>query len=353
MPAKDLLSVTGLGVEYRKRRHSIQALEDISFDVGASETVGLVGESGSGKSTVANAILGLVPVTAGAVAFKGKDVTNITFKERRSLYRHLQVVFQDPYGSLNPARTIRSILAEPLESARHDRSFVRSRVAELLERVHLPPEAANRYPGQFSGGQRQRIAIARALIPGPELVICDEAVSALDLSVQAQVLDLLRELQQKTTLSYLFISHDLNVVRHMCDRVLVLYRGRIMESGSAARVAEAAAHPYTAALHAASPLPDPRAQRQRRASAVQAEETTSTIGEPPLGDSCPFARRCPFAIERCWTERPALRPIPEGGEVACHRYPEWRAEAPHALDASPARVDGTENGAAIAAHELR
>ncbi len=329
MTGEPLLSVRGLSVEYRQRRRRVRALQDVTFDIAPGETVGLVGESGSGKSTAASAILGLVPVAGGSIEFEGRDVTDLDFKAQRQFYRQVQVVFQDPYGSLNPARTIGSILAEPLESfGEHDRQAVREKVGALLERVHLPREVATRYPEQFSGGQRQRIAIARALIASPQLVICDEAVSALDLSVQAQILDLLRELQQTTTLSYLFISHDLEVVRHMCDRVLVLYRGRIMETGSAESVSLDPAHPYTAALHAASPQPDPRAQRQRRDAAVLAEEEASGSLTQDSGEGCPYASRCPFAQARCREELPPLRETDRGTEVACHRYPEWLSEAP-------------------------
>jgi oligopeptide/dipeptide ABC transporter ATP-binding protein len=323
-----LLEVEGVSVEYRSRRATLRALDDVSFRVLAGETVGLVGESGSGKSTAANAILGLVPVAGGSVRFDGEDVTHADFKRRRQLYRRLQVVFQDPYGSLNPSRTVGRILAEPLESfGERDRVVVNARVRELLERVHLPPEAAERYPREFSGGQRQRIAIARALMCSPRMVICDEAVSALDLSVQAQVLNLLRELQTASGLSYLFISHDLEVVRHMCDRVIVLYRGQVMETGAARDVAAAPAHPYTFALHQAAPLPDPRAQRARRGLAARpalASATAGTTGAAVPG--CPFATRCPHAQTVCWDQRPLLRPSRDDGLVACHRFPGWRDE---------------------------
>jgi len=266
-----LLEVRDISVAYRRGHRRIMGVDGVSLDVAAGETVGLVGESGSGKSTIARAILGLTRVERGAVRFAGEDVTHLGFRARRALYRRMQVVFQDPYGSLNPVRTVGQTLAEPLQAfGVRDRAAVRARVHAMLDRTGLPETAAERYPREFSGGQRQRIAIARALMLAPELVICDEAVSALDLSVQAQILNLLRELQATSGLSYLFISHDLDVVRHLCDRVVVLRHGRVVESGATADVTAAPADPYTRSLLDAAPLPDPRLQRQRRA-AVRAE----------------------------------------------------------------------------------
>jgi oligopeptide/dipeptide ABC transporter ATP-binding protein len=318
-----LLEVNGISVEYRRRRARFEALQDVTLAVGKGETVGLVGESGSGKSTIARAILGLVPVKTGRVTFAGEHITAIPFKERRRVYRDLQVVFQDPYSSFNPARTIEQTLAEPLiAQGERDRKAIAARIAELLERVGLPPAVAGRLPNEFSGGQRQRIAIARALMVSPQLVICDEPVSALDLSVQGQIINLLQELQEQSGLSYLFISHDLELVRHFCDRVVVLYRGRVMESGEAERVAEAPAHPYTFALHQAAPVPDPRVQRHRDAAtaAVDPDRAGATPAE-----GCPFAPRCPHAIGICERQRPELRPTEDGtGMTACHLYPEWR-----------------------------
>jgi oligopeptide/dipeptide ABC transporter ATP-binding protein len=256
----------------------------------------------------------------------------------------MQIVFQDPYSSLNPARTVGSTLSEPLEAfGEHDREAVRSQVEQILVRVHLPPEAMDRYPWQFSGGQRQRIAIARALILSPRLVILDEAVSSLDLSVQAQVLNLLQELQELSSLSYLFISHDLEVIRHMCDRVVVLYRGRVMESGPAARVSGGEpAHPYTYTLHQAVPVLDPRAQRSRRAAAAIPVGPAPAGVQELHGEGCPFAPRCPWNRPRCWNERPLLRPSYASGAVACHRHPEWRAELDRgrSLEAHPPSADG-------------
>jgi ABC-type glutathione transport system ATPase component len=261
-----LLEVDELVVRYRRRRRTIAAVDGVSLVAWPGETVGVVGESGSGKSTLARAIVGLAPVASGRVTFGGADVTHLPFRRRRELYREAQLVFQDPYSSLNPARTIGQTLMEPLVALeRQDPADARQRVAELLERVELSSDAMDRYPGEFSGGQRQRIAIVRALVLSPRLVILDEPVSALDLSVQAQILNLLRRLQSESSLSYLFISHDLDVVRHICDRVVVLYRGTVVEAGATADVTRAPAHSYTAALLEAAPLPDPRLQRARHA----------------------------------------------------------------------------------------
>jgi oligopeptide/dipeptide ABC transporter ATP-binding protein len=317
-----LLEIENLSVRFRRRRSFVQALDGVSFTVGRGETVGLVGESGSGKSTVGGAVLGLTPVEHGSVRFDGTDITNLPFKKRRSFYRHIQVVFQDPYSSLNPSRTVGSTLAEPLESyGIGDRSAIRAAVQDMLEQVHLPADAAKRYPRQFSGGQRQRIAIARALMLSPQLIVFDEPTSALDLSVQAQILNLLQELQRQRDLSYLFISHDLDVVRHLCDRVVVLYQGRVMETGTTDEVAERPAHPYTEALHAAIPLPNPRLQRGRERDSRE----TAVHGGSSSRQRCLFSERCEHVVERCWSERPVLRES-DHGLVACHRYPEWRAE---------------------------
>jgi peptide/nickel transport system ATP-binding protein len=358
-----LLAVDRLTVDYggRRARSSLRALEGVSLHVAQGETVGLVGESGSGKSTIARAVLGLVPVTSGTITFAGRDITSISFRERRSLAADLQAVFQDPTSSLNPSRTVGAILAEPMIARGiRDRARIRERTRVMLEKTGLPPDAAARYPAQFSGGQRQRIGIARALMLAPKLVICDEVVSALDLSVQAQILNLLHDLQQDQGLSYLFISHDPDVVRHLCDRVVVLYRGRGMEAGPGERVMTVPAHHYTDELLAAAPLPDPRLQRARQllagsaAAAAAAAAAEARGGGQPGGSGCPFSDRCRYAADLCRREAPALRPVPvatgpgrpgagapgagpaEAGpaeaarhgevSVACHRYPQWRAE---------------------------
>lgn len=269
----DLLQVRGLTVRYDRgrRRPPLTALDGVDLTIPSGRTVSLVGESGSGKSTVGNVILGLVRPTDGRVRFDGEDITAADARRRRRLTEDIQVVFQNPYGSLNPSRTVGQALAEPLLAHRDlDRGQVRARVAAGLSRVGLDPDAAGRRPGRFSGGQLQRIAIARALMLSPRLVICDEAVSALDLSVQAQILNLLRDLQRDLGLSYLFISHDLAVVRHVSHRVTVLHRGRVVEDGTVDEVCDRPRHPYTRALLDAAPVPDPIEQRTRRDRRISA-----------------------------------------------------------------------------------
>jgi ABC-type glutathione transport system ATPase component len=274
-----LLSVHDLTVFYGRgrKRSAHPALENVSIDIAPGETLGVVGESGSGKSTLANAVLGLVPIQSGRVLFGGADVTSASTRERRRLSQHLQVVFQDPYSSLNPARTIQQTLIEPLLVHRRlSRQQMADQVGEALVRVDLPPDVALRYPTQFSGGQRQRIAIARALMLSPRLIICDEAVSALDLSVQANILNLLTRLQQELSLSYLFISHDLDVVRHVSHRIAVLYHGNLVETGLAEDVCQRPQQPYTQRLLDAALLPDPVVQRKRR----EAQLASSSVPVP-------------------------------------------------------------------------
>lgn len=264
-----LLSVRGLVTEFpakKRRQPPFRALHGIDLDVAPGETVGLVGESGSGKTTLGRAVLGLAPVTEGTVTFDGRDITHAGAKERRTIAAELQVVFQDPYTSLNPAMTIEETLSEPLLVQGVSRAEARRRVADLLDRVHLPTDARTRLPREFSGGQRQRVAIARALALEPRLIVCDEPVSALDLSTQARVLDLLMEIRETTGVAYLFISHDLAVVRHISHRVAVMYRGELVETGEAQAVTSAPSHPYTQRLLMASPVPHPGRQRERRAA---------------------------------------------------------------------------------------
>ena len=264
----NLLSVDSLVVEYptkRFRAKPFRALTDINISIKPGETLGLVGESGSGKTTLGRAVLGLAPVTEGVITFDGKDISHASRKDRRELSRDLQVVFQDPYTSLNPAMEIGSILAEPLGVQGQSPTQARARVKELLDQVGLPSDAINRLPREFSGGQRQRVAIARALALSPKLIVCDEPVSALDLSTQAVVLDLFLQIQRDTGVSYLFVSHDLDVVRHISHRVAVMYRGEIVEQGPAEVVTHSPEHPYTQRLLLASPVPDPDRQEKRRA----------------------------------------------------------------------------------------
>jgi ABC-type oligopeptide transport system ATPase subunit len=261
-----LLQVDQVCVNFQQGRGPVfQALKGVSLDIHAGETVGLVGESGSGKTTLGRVILGLAQASSGRVLLDGQDITHLARPARRALARDIQVVFQDPYGSLNPARTIGATLAEPLLNVPGlTPGDIRTRIADVLQRVGMPADTAQRFPGQFSGGQRQRIAIARAVIAKPRLIVCDEPVSALDLSVQAQVLNLLNDLQQSMGLAMLFISHDLTVVRHVSHRTVVLYRGDVVEHGDAQALHQNPQHPYTRALLAAAPVPDPVAQRERR-----------------------------------------------------------------------------------------
>lgn len=260
-----LLEVDDLVVEYGRGRRAFRALHGVSIGVGAGECVGLVGESGSGKSTLGKAILGLAPVTSGRIRFDGQEIGSLGRAGRRALADDIQVVFQDPYGSLNPAMTIGDILAEPLLTSGLTGKDAQARVREMLDRVRLPESAMDRYPSEFSGGQRQRIAIARALVRRPRLIVCDEPVSALDLTTQATILDLFIELQRDTGVSYLFVSHDLGVVRRVCHRVAVMYRGEIVETGEGEQVTRAPRHPYAERLRLASPVADPVKQRIRRA----------------------------------------------------------------------------------------
>jgi peptide/nickel transport system ATP-binding protein len=260
--------VDNLVVEYPGkgfRGKPFRALTGINISIGRGETLGLVGESGSGKTTLGRAVLGLAPVTAGRITFEGKDISSASRKERRTLSRDLQVVFQDPYTSLNPALEIGDILAEPLGVQGKSPAEAKRRVRELLDQVGLPSDALHRLPREFSGGQRQRVAIARALALSPKLIVCDEPVSALDLSTQARVLDLFLQIQRDTGVSYLFVSHDLDVVRHISHRVAVMYSGEIVEQGPADVVTRDPEHPYTQRLLLASPVPDPDRQEQRRA----------------------------------------------------------------------------------------
>ncbi|WP_439902541.1 ATP-binding cassette domain-containing protein [Microbacterium azadirachtae] len=260
-----LLEVQDLVVEYGRGRKAFRALHGVSIDVAPGECMGLVGESGSGKSTLGKAILGLAPVTSGGIRFDGRDVTALGRTERRALAADVQVVFQDPYGSLNPAMTIGEILTEPLLTSGLGAAESQRRVREMLDRVRLPEAAMDRYPSEFSGGQRQRVAIARALVRRPRLIVCDEPVSALDLTTQATILDLFIELQRDTGVSYLFVSHDLGVVRRVCHRVAVMYRGEIVETGEGEQITRAPRHPYAERLRLASPVADPVVQRTRRA----------------------------------------------------------------------------------------
>jgi oligopeptide/dipeptide ABC transporter ATP-binding protein len=317
----ELLAVSDLVIEFRRGRGrpDFRAVDGVSFTIAAKETLGLVGESGSGKTTIGRAILGLVNVTSGLINFAGHDITHLKPSMRRHLSSQLQAVFQDPYSSLNPTRRIGDTLGEVLRPQGAARATTVARTRLMLDRVGLPSDSANRYPLHFSGGQRQRIAIARALMASPRLLICDEPTSALDLSVQASVLNLLRELQEEFNLSYLFISHDLAVVRHISHRIIVLYRGQIMEQGEAKQICEAPAHPYTQALLAAAPIPDP-VQQQARRGGRKLSPMALAVGTAAVG--CPYADRCLHAVRICRTQRPSLEATPAGALVACHRWRE-------------------------------
>ncbi len=297
----------------RKTVALIQAVDGVSFSIQPGETLCLVGESGCGKSTVGKLILRFIEPTEGRVVLNGADVTKLNQDEMRQHRRNAQMVFQDPYASLNPRLTAGTIVAEPLENFETlSQSERDERVAKVLERVGLRADSMRRYPFEFSGGQRQRLGIARALAVNPSLIIADEPVSALDVSVQAQVLNLLMDLQDEFKLTYLFISHDLGVVDHIGHRIAVMYLGRIVEVAPKEELFDAPLHPYTQALIDAAPLPDPRARRQRL---VIEGDVPSPINPPP---GCRFHTRCPFAFNRCKVEEPALNEVLPGRFVACH-----------------------------------
>ena len=326
-----LLSVSNLkmhfpitrGIILQRQVGSIKAVDGITFDLMRGETLGLVGESGCGKSTTGRAILQLYEPTAGEVVFEGQDLTEINSGELRRMRRRMQMIFQDPYASLNPRMTVGSIVGEPLEVHKigGSRREQQQRVQELLEIVGLNPYFINRYPHEFSGGQRQRIGVARALAVNPSFIVCDEPISALDVSIQAQVINLLEDLQSEMGLTYLFIAHDLSVVRHISDRIAVMYLGKIVELADREVLYENPLHPYTQALLSAVPIPDPQVEKKRQRIILEGD--VPSPAEPPTG--CNFNTRCPQVMDICHQYEPSFTDVGDGHRVACFLYDQVEA----------------------------
>jgi oligopeptide transport system ATP-binding protein len=323
-PDGALLSVRDLKVHFKVRGdnawpwtpfRNLKAVDGVSFDIAPGETLGIVGESGCGKSTLARGVLNLVPATSGSIRWKGQELAGASAASWQRMRREVQMIFQDPLASLDPRMTVAQIIAEPLRT--HEPGIGRddsmARVVDIMARVGLSQQQINRYPHEFSGGQCQRIGIARALVLKPRLVICDEPVSALDVSIQAQIINLLKELQQSMGLALVFIAHDLAVVKHISDRIMVMYLGKAVEKARKQALYAAPAHPYTRALMSAIPIPDPRRERARQIQLLQGDLPSPT--DPPSG--CAFRTRCPIAEERCAAEMPMLRQTSASTEAAC------------------------------------
>ena len=309
-----LLSLRDVHVRFNTAAGTVRAVNGVSLDLAIGETLGLVGESGCGKSTLGKAIMKLVPVAGGEIFVEGVDIAPLSGRELTDMRRKVQMIFQDPYGSLNPRSSVGRSVGQPVALAGWKDDAIRERVDTLLRWVGLPSEAKQRFPHEFSGGQRQRIGIARALALSPKLIICDEPVSALDVSVRAQVINLLEDLKAEFGVSYLFISHDLSVVEHIADRVAVMYLGTIVEAGGRDQIWRQPQHPYPKALLEAAPIANPKAARARQRTVLQGELPSPL--NPPAG--CPFNSRCPIVQDRCRIEKPVLRPTANGAQAACH-----------------------------------
>ena len=315
--AAPLLKVEGLKQYFRvSKSYTVKAVDNVSFEIYPGETYGLVGESGSGKSTIGRSVIRLYDPTAGKITFDGQDISGkLNHSQNSTLRTQMQMIFQDPYASLNPRMTVASIIAEPLRYAGASKAYQTERVRELVDLVGLKPDHLQRYPHEFSGGQRQRVGIARALACNPEFIVCDEPISALDVSIQAQVINTLESLQEKLGLSYLFVSHDLSMVRHISHNVGVMYLGCMVERAPVHELYSNMLHPYTQALMSAVPIPDP--DIAAASSRIHLSGDVPTPIDPPSG--CRFRARCPYATEQCAQERPELREVAPDHFVACHR----------------------------------